>query len=78
METAFESACESRLSDETFTSEEVREVVAGISGVVQAEVEEELMASSHITAALLQQLFRKAEESYLNLPLNDITQLEKK
>ena len=78
MEAAFDAACEARLSEETFTSEEVKEVVAGISGVVRAEVEEELMSSSHITAALLQQLFRKAEESYLNLPLNDVTQLENK
>lgn len=77
VQSAFDAACEARLSEETFTSEEVREVVSGISGVVRADVEEELMAAAHITAALLQQLFSKAEESYLNLHA-DMAKLENK
>lgn len=76
VQSSFEAACDARLAnDETFTSEEVREVVSGIGGVIQADVEEELMASAHITAALLQQLLRDAEKSYLTIHA-DLTQLE--
>ena len=78
IQSAFDTACDARLSDEeTFTSDEVKEVLEGISGVVQADVEEELMASAHLTAALVQQVLGKAEQSYLTIPA-DLTQLENK
>ena len=76
-ESVFTSACESQLADETsmFTCEEVKEMVMGIWGAVQADIEADLISHSHMTALLLQQLLKEAEKYHIQLPM-DVAQIE--
>jgi hypothetical protein len=66
-----------RLTDEEklYTSDEVTEIVKGVSLAVKGDVQNELLHTSHVTALVLRQLFTQAEEILLDLHV-DTTQLE--
>lgn len=65
----------SRLVDETFTVDEVRDMLDGLQLVVRGEVETELINTAHTNVLLLRQLFSQAEKFYLRLQ-TDISELE--
>ncbi|XP_027443408.1 leucine zipper transcription factor-like protein 1 isoform X1 [Zalophus californianus] len=64
-----------RLVEETFTVDEVSEVLSGLQAVVYSEVESELINTAHTNVLLLRQLFSQAEKWYLKLQ-TDISELE--
>lgn len=64
-----------RLVEETFTVDEVREMLDGLQMVVRGEVEMELINTAHTNVLLLRQLFSQAEKFYLRLQ-SDISELE--
>lgn len=64
-----------RLVDETFTIDEVSEVLSGLQAVVHSEVESELINTAYTNVLLLRQLFSQAEKWYLKLQ-TDISELE--
>ena len=64
-----------RLVDETFTVDEVKEMLDGLQVVVRGEVEMELINTAHTNVLLLRQLFSQAEKFYLRLQ-SDISELE--
>lgn len=61
--------------EETFTADEVSEVLRGLRAVVHSEVESELIDTAHTNVLLLRQLFAQAEKWYLKLQ-TDISELE--
>lgn len=61
--------------EETFTADEVSEVLRGLRAVVHSEVESELINTAHTNVLLLRQLFAQAEKWYLKLQ-TDISELE--
>nr|XP_033786067.1 leucine zipper transcription factor-like protein 1 [Geotrypetes seraphini] len=71
----FQELKESRLVDETFTMDEVSEMLDGLQVVVHSEVESELINTAHTNVLLLRQLFSQAEKWYLKLQ-TDISELE--
>ncbi|XP_034022813.1 leucine zipper transcription factor-like protein 1 [Thalassophryne amazonica] len=75
IDACFEEVKDSRLVEETFTVDEVREMLDGLQMVVHGEVETELMNSAHINVLQLRQLFSQAEKFYLRLQ-SDISELE--
>lgn len=64
-----------RLVEETFTIDEVSEVLNGLQAVVHGEVESELINTAYTNVLLLRQLFSQAEKWYLKLQ-TDISELE--
>lgn len=64
-----------RLVEETFTADEVSEVLSGLQAVVYSELESELIHTAHTNVLLLRQLFSQAEKWYLKLQ-TDISELE--
>lgn len=64
-----------RLVEETFTVDEVREMLDGLQVVVRGDVEMELINTAHTNVLLLRQLFSQAEKFYLRLQ-SDISELE--
>uniref|UniRef100_H2MAJ8 Leucine zipper transcription factor-like protein 1 n=1 Tax=Oryzias latipes TaxID=8090 RepID=H2MAJ8_ORYLA len=75
IDSCFEDLKESRLVEETFTVDEVKEMLDGLQVVVRGEVEVELINSAHTNVLLLRQLFSQAEKFYLRLQ-TDISELE--
>uniref|UniRef100_A0A3Q3VVY2 Leucine zipper transcription factor-like protein 1 n=1 Tax=Mola mola TaxID=94237 RepID=A0A3Q3VVY2_MOLML len=75
IDSCFEELKESRLVEETFTVDEVREMLDGLQAVVRGEVEMELINTAHTNVLLLRQLFSQAEKFYLRLQ-SDISELE--
>ncbi|KAG7525242.1 hypothetical protein JOB18_024142 [Solea senegalensis] len=75
IDSCFEELKDSRLVDETFTVDEVREMLDGLQAVVRGEVEMELINTAHTNVLLLRQLFSQAEKFYLRLQ-SDISELE--
>lgn len=75
IDTSFEELKDSRLVEETFTVDEVREMLDGLQAVVRGEVETELINTAHTNVLLLRQLFSQAEKFYLRLQ-TDISELE--
>lgn len=71
----FTSISSWRLVDETFTVDEVKEMLDGLQVVVRGEVEMELINTAHTNVLLLRQLFSQAEKFYLRLQ-SDISELE--
>ena len=61
--------------EDTYTVEEVIEMLDGLQSVVQGEVESELINTAHTNVLLLRQVFSQAEKWYLNLQA-DISELE--
>lgn len=75
IDSCFEELKDSRLVEETFTVDEVREMLDGLQLVVRGEVETELINTAHTNVLLLRQLFTQAEKFYLRLQ-SDISELE--
>ncbi|XP_036985704.2 leucine zipper transcription factor-like protein 1 [Artibeus jamaicensis] len=75
VDSCFQDLKESRLVEETFTADEVSEVLHGLRAVVHSEVESELINTAHTNVLLLRQLFAQAEKWYLKLQ-TDISELE--
>ncbi|XP_062336127.1 leucine zipper transcription factor-like protein 1 isoform X2 [Osmerus eperlanus] len=75
IDTCFEELKDSRLVEETFTVDEVRDMLDGLQAVVRGEVETELINTAHTNVLLLRQLFSQAEKFYLRLQA-DISELE--
>lgn len=61
--------------EDTYTLEEVLEMLQSLQSVVRGEVESELINTAHSNVLLLRQLFGQAEKWYLNLQA-DISELE--
>ncbi|ELV10042.1 FYVE and coiled-coil domain-containing protein 1 [Tupaia chinensis] len=64
-----------QLVEETFTVDEVAEILSGLQAVVHSEVESELINTAYTNVLLLRQLFAQAEKWYLKLQ-TDISELE--
>ncbi|XP_054549609.1 leucine zipper transcription factor-like protein 1 isoform X3 [Talpa occidentalis] len=75
VDSCFQDLKESRLVEETFTIDEVSEVLNELQAVVHSEVESELINTAYTNVLLLQQLFSQAEKWYLKLQ-TDISELE--
>uniref|UniRef100_A0A8C5YG31 Leucine zipper transcription factor-like protein 1 n=1 Tax=Microcebus murinus TaxID=30608 RepID=A0A8C5YG31_MICMU len=75
VDSCFQDLKESRLVEETFTIDEVSEVLSGLQAVVHSEVESELINTAYTNVSLLRQLFSQAEKWYLKLQ-TDISELE--
>uniref|UniRef100_A0A3B3SBM5 Leucine zipper transcription factor-like protein 1 n=1 Tax=Paramormyrops kingsleyae TaxID=1676925 RepID=A0A3B3SBM5_9TELE len=75
IDSCFQDLKESRLVEETFTADEVTEMLEGLRVVVRGEVETELINTAHTNVLLLRQLFSQAEKFYLRLQ-TDISELE--
>ena len=66
-----------RINDDTFTVDEVEEIIEAVKEAVSSEVETELLNTSHTNILLLKQLFSQAEKWHLNLD-TDMSELENK
>lgn len=75
VDSCFQDIKESRLVEETFTVDEVSDVLNGLQAVVHSEVESELINTAYTNVLLLRQLFSQAEKWYLKLQ-TDISELE--
>lgn len=64
-----------RLTDNTFTLDEVTEMLDSLLSVVRDEVESELNHTTHTNILMLVQLFQQAENWHLKLHA-DISELE--
>lgn len=64
-----------RLVEETFTVDEVIDMLDGLQSVVHSEVESELINTTYTNVLLLRQLFSQAEKWYLKLQ-TDVSDLE--
>lgn len=64
-----------RLTEDTFTSDEVEDILDGLEAVVRGEVESELININHTNVLLLRQFFQQAEKWHLKLQA-DISELE--
>ena len=67
--------CGVRLTDDTFTIDEVNEMLDSLLSVVRGEVDNELNHTAHTNILLLVQLFQQAEKWHLKLQA-DISELE--
>ncbi|XP_056155638.1 leucine zipper transcription factor-like protein 1 isoform X2 [Lampris incognitus] len=75
IDSCFEELKDSRLVEETYTVDEVKEMLDGLQAVVRGEMEIELINTAHTNVLLLRQLFSQAEKFYLRLQ-SDISELE--
>ncbi|XP_008394797.1 leucine zipper transcription factor-like protein 1 isoform X2 [Poecilia reticulata] len=75
IDSCFEELKDSRLVEDTYTVDEVREMLDGLQMVVRGEVEMELINTAHTNVLLLRQLFSQAEKFYLRLQ-SDVSELE--
>jgi len=64
-----------RLTDNTFTIDEVNEMLDSLLSVVRGEIDNELNHTAHTNILLLVQLFQQAEKWHLKLQA-DISELE--
>ncbi|XP_059801610.1 leucine zipper transcription factor-like protein 1 [Hypanus sabinus] len=75
VDSCFQDLKDSRLTEDTFTVDEVTEILDGLKVVVHSEVESELINTTYTNVLLLRQLFCQAEKWYLKLQ-TDISDLE--
>ncbi|KXJ10576.1 leucine zipper transcription factor-like protein 1 [Exaiptasia diaphana] len=75
IEGAFEDLKDSRLVEDTYTLDEITEMLTGLCAVVKGEVESELINTAHTNVLLLRQVFSQAEKWHLKLQA-DISELE--
>ncbi|XP_048367817.1 leucine zipper transcription factor-like protein 1 isoform X2 [Sphaerodactylus townsendi] len=75
VDSCFQDLKDSRLVEETFTIDEVSDMLDGLRTVVHSEVESELINTAYTNVLLLRQLFSQAEKWYLKLQ-TDISELE--
>ncbi|XP_041372269.1 leucine zipper transcription factor-like protein 1 isoform X2 [Gigantopelta aegis] len=71
----FDNVKDSRLTDETFTVDEVIDILDGLLAVVRGEVETELINTAHTNILMMRQMFIQAEKWHLKLQA-DISELE--
>ncbi|XP_059145410.1 leucine zipper transcription factor-like protein 1 isoform X1 [Physella acuta] len=71
----FEELKDSRLTDETFTIDEVTDMLDGLLAVVRSEVESELINTAHTNVLMSRQMLQQAEKWHLKLS-TDISELE--
>ncbi|XP_066436046.1 leucine zipper transcription factor-like protein 1 [Eleutherodactylus coqui] len=71
----FQDVRGSRLLEDTYTADEVSELLGGLQAAVLSELELELIHSAHTNVLLLQQLFSQAERWHLRLH-TDVSELE--
>ncbi|XP_051969891.1 leucine zipper transcription factor-like protein 1 isoform X3 [Xyrauchen texanus] len=75
IDSCFQDLKDSRLIEETYTVDEVSDMLDGLQVLVRGEVEMELINTAHTNVLLLRQLFSQAEKFYLRLQ-TDISELE--
>lgn len=75
VDACFDDVKTSRLYEDTYTVDEVTEMLDGLLSVVRSEVDEELLNTAHTNVLLLRQLFQQAEKWHLKLQA-DISELE--
>uniref|UniRef100_A0A8C1HV17 Leucine zipper transcription factor-like protein 1 n=1 Tax=Cyprinus carpio carpio TaxID=630221 RepID=A0A8C1HV17_CYPCA len=75
IDSCFQDLKDSRLMEETYTVDEVSDMLDGLQVLVHGEVEMELINTAHTNVLLLRQLFSQAEKFYLRLQ-TDISELE--
>lgn len=75
VDASFEELKDSRLVDDTYTLDEVTDMLDGLCAVVRGEVESELINAAHTNVLLLRQVFSQAEKWHLKLQA-DISELE--
>ncbi|XP_068671540.1 leucine zipper transcription factor-like protein 1 [Montipora foliosa] len=75
VDASFEELKESRLVEDTYTLDEVTDMLDGLCAVVRGEVESELINAAHTNVLLLRQVFCQAEKWHLKLQA-DISELE--
>ncbi|XP_065053225.1 leucine zipper transcription factor-like protein 1 [Rhopilema esculentum] len=75
VDSCFSDIKDSRLIEDTYTIDEVIEMLEGLCGVVKGDVELELTNAAHTNVLLLRQLFSQAEKWHLKLQA-DISELE--
>ena len=71
----FQDAKDTKLLDDTFTIEEVEDILKDVKYMVETEAETELLNTTHTNVLLLQQIFAQAEKWHLDLDA-DLTTLE--
>ncbi|XP_071512789.1 leucine zipper transcription factor-like protein 1 [Panulirus ornatus] len=75
IDACFQDVKDTRLVEETYTSEEVTEMLDALADVVQAEVESELIHAARTNSLLLARLFQQAQKWHLELTV-DTSDLE--
>lgn len=75
VDASFEELKDSRLVEDTYTVDEVTDMLDGLCAVVRGEVESELINAAHTNVLLLRQVFSQAEKWHLKLQA-DISELE--
>ncbi|KAL9966011.1 hypothetical protein ACROYT_G024018 [Oculina patagonica] len=75
VDASFEELKDSRLVEDTYTLDEVTDMLDGLCAVVRGEVESELINAVHTNVLLLRQVFSQAEKWHLKLQA-DISELE--
>ncbi|GFO31798.1 leucine zipper transcription factor-like protein 1 [Plakobranchus ocellatus] len=75
VDVCFEELKDSRLTDETFTVDEVVDMLDGLLAVVRSEVESELINTAHTNVLMSRQMCQQAEKYHLKLS-TDISELE--
>ncbi|XP_071942061.1 leucine zipper transcription factor-like protein 1 [Antedon mediterranea] len=75
VDSGFQDLKDSRLTEDTFTADEVTDMLDGLQVVLRGEVETELINNTHTNVLLLRQLFQQAEKWHLLLQAN-ISELE--
>ncbi|XP_062976039.1 leucine zipper transcription factor-like protein 1 [Elgaria multicarinata webbii] len=75
VDSCFQDLKDSRLVEDTFTIDEVTDILDGLQTVVHSEVESELINTTYTNVLLLRQIFSQAEKWYLKLQ-TDISELE--
>ncbi|XP_009874269.1 PREDICTED: leucine zipper transcription factor-like protein 1 [Apaloderma vittatum] len=75
VDSCFQDLKDSRLVEETFTVDEVVDMLDGLQTVVHSEVESELINTTYTNVLLLRQLFSQAEKWYLKLQ-TEVSELE--
>ncbi|XP_062481317.1 leucine zipper transcription factor-like protein 1 [Pezoporus occidentalis] len=75
VDSCFQNLKDSRLVEETFTVDEVTDMLDGLQTVVHSEVESELINTTYTNVLVLRQIFSQAEKWYLKLQ-TDVSELE--
>ncbi|XP_046357309.1 leucine zipper transcription factor-like protein 1 [Haliotis rufescens] len=75
VDACFDELRDSRLTEGTFTIDEVTEMLEGLQTVVRSEAESELLNTAHTNVLMMRQMFIQAEKWHLKLQA-DISELE--
>lgn len=70
IEYSFQDFTDSRILEQTYTSEEVRELLQNVAEMVRAETETELISQCHMNVLILQQLLLQADKWHLRLQVD--------